>query len=119
MFRNFGKTLCKCGLHLWSAVEPGGVYLTNDKYAIIGVLWAQIGTRKCVRPGCTASKQVVREGEHGYDGLNITAGGCYQISKLDTTTGWGRSDRNPEEVSKLKPYSHLIALERLGAVAAT
>ncbi|MEK7109511.1 MAG: hypothetical protein AAB919_03715 [Patescibacteria group bacterium] len=90
------------------------MHLTNDKYAIIGVLWAQVGTQKCVRPGCSASRQVVREGEHGYDGLNITAGGCYQISELDITTGWSRGRRNPKEVLDLELYNHPVALTRLG-----
>jgi hypothetical protein len=110
----FGRMLCKCELHSWSAVEPGSVHLTNDEYAIIGVLWAQVGTQKCARPSCTAIRQIVREGEHGYDGLNIYAGGCYQVTDLDTTRGWGRSSRDPEEVRGLKPYTHRIAVERLG-----
>ena len=110
----FRTMLCKCGLHAWSTVEPGSVHLTSDEYAIIGILWAQVGTQKCTRPNCAATRQVVREGEHGYDGLNIYAGGCYQITDLDTKRGWGSSSRNPGEVQKLRPYTHRIALERLG-----
>ena len=110
----FGKALCKCGVHTWSAVEPGSVHLTNSDFPMIGVLWAQIGTRKCTRTGCTATQQVVREGEHGYDGLNVYAGSCYQLTSLDVTRGWGHSHLNPKEVLDLDLYNHSIALDRLG-----
>lgn len=109
-----GKALCRCGMHAWSAVEPGSLHLTNGEYAIIGVLWAQVGTRRCARPGCTVSQQLVRQGEFGYDGLNI---GNRQVKSLDTTTGWGRSFLKPTEVLALEPYKHPVAIERLGVPA--
>ena len=66
----FGAELCECGLHKWSEVAPGTIHVISDRLEIVGITWAQIGSRRCLRPGCTAVRSTVREGIYsGYDKL--------------------------------------------------